>query len=101
MKLPDITHLQYLVLSELFNKERAGRDIRASLLASGVKQTAPAFYQLMARMEDAGWIEGWYEQKVIDGVGVKARWYRIVGKGRRVAEAVEAFYAARGGLAFG
>ena len=53
-RIPDITHLQFLVLGMLRGGERLGRTVRRSLARHGVARTGPAFYQMMARLEDAG-----------------------------------------------
>jgi DNA-binding PadR family transcriptional regulator len=93
--VPDVTHLQYLILCELLDGEHAGRDLRALLEGHGVLKSAPAFYQLMARLEDSGLVRGRYEQKVIDGQRVKERRYKITAKGATSAHAVEQFYLER------
>ena len=93
-RLPEITHLQFLVLGQLLAVPRAGRDIRAELQRHGVRRTAPAFYQMMARLEDAGFVEGWYDQKVVDGQLIKERHYRLRPAGLRVWTATRDFYMA-------
>ena len=49
-RIPKITHLQFLVLGQLRGQEQAGRVLREALAAHGVRRSAPAFYQLMARL---------------------------------------------------
>jgi DNA-binding PadR family transcriptional regulator len=93
-RLPSITHLQFVVLDLLRGEARAGRDIREELRRFGVRRSAPAFYQMMARLEDAGFVEGWYEQKVVDGQLIKERSYRIKQAGARAWAATRDFYAA-------
>jgi hypothetical protein len=90
--LPDITHLQFLVLSILMNSERSGRYVRGELAKHGQKKTLASFYQLMARLEETDMVEGWYETKVIDGQTVKERFYRILGHGIRCWELARDFY---------
>jgi DNA-binding PadR family transcriptional regulator len=92
--LPGITHLQFVVLGLLRDQPRAGRDIRQELQRYGVRRSAPAFYQMMARLEDAGYVDGWYEQKVLDGQLIKERSYRIKTAGARAWAATRDFYAA-------
>ncbi len=94
-RLPAITHLQFLVLGLLLDRPRAGRDIRTELRHHGVRRTAPAFYQMMARLEDAGFVEGWYDRKVIDGQLIKERHYRLRPAGARAWTATRDFYLAR------
>ena len=90
--LPDLSHLQFLVLARLRDEERAGRAIRATLKRFRVRQSGPAFYQMMARLERAGLAEGWYTQEVVDGQVIKERRYRITAEGRRAWQASRAFY---------
>jgi DNA-binding PadR family transcriptional regulator len=93
-RLPAITHLQFLVLGHLLDTPCAGRDIRAALERYGVRRTAPAFYQMMARLEDAALVEGWYDQKIIDGQLIKERHYRLRPAGTRAWAATRDFYLA-------
>lgn len=93
-RLPRLTHLQFLVLGLLRTGEHPGRLVRDTLAAHGVKRTAPAFYQLMARLERDGLVEGWYEQITVGAQAVTERRYRLRPAGsRRWAEARD-FYAA-------
>ena len=94
-RLPAITHLQFLVLGLLRDHPHAGRDIRTALQRHGVRRTAPAFYQMMARLEDAGLVEGWYDQKVVDGQLIKERHYRVRPAGARAWAVTRDFYLAR------
>jgi DNA-binding PadR family transcriptional regulator len=87
--------LQFLVLGLLREHAHAGRDIRAELQRHGVRRTAPAFYQMMARLEDAGLVEGWYDQKVIDAQLIKERHYRLRPAGARAWAVTRDFYLAR------
>jgi hypothetical protein len=104
MPLPDITHLQFLVLTSLLDGEQPGRCIRDRLAEEGVRKSGPAFYQLMARLEDEKLVAGWYDEKVVDGQRIKERRYRITGAGTRACHQAYNFYhhaAARfqGGIA--
>jgi len=90
--VPSITHLQFLVLEALAAGEQAGRDIRTLLAGHGARRTAPAFYQMMARLVDGGLVEGWYDQKVVDGQLLKERRYRLTRTGRRALDETRAFY---------
>jgi len=94
-RLPAITHLQFLVLGLLRHQPQAGRDIRAELRRHGVRRTAPAFYQMMARLEDAGLVDGWYDQKVVEGQLIKERHYRLRPAGGRAWAVTRDFYLAR------
>jgi len=94
-RLPAITHLQFLVLEALTAHEHAGRDLRAMLTSYGVRNTAPAFYQMMSRLEEAGWVEGWYDQRLVGGQNVKERRYRITKAGTRALAETRTFYQER------
>jgi DNA-binding PadR family transcriptional regulator len=90
--LPTLTHLQYLVLGVLRTEEQPGRVIRQALAAYGVRRSGPAFYQLMARLEKARWVEGWYEQITVGDQAVTERRYRITPQGTRLWARAQAFY---------
>jgi DNA-binding PadR family transcriptional regulator len=94
MPLPKITHLQFLVLTVLMDGgEVTGQALRDGLARAGERKSGPGFYQFMARLEDGGFVEGWYDQKVIDGQVIKERCYRITGEGERAVDEARAFYA--------
>lgn len=92
MELPDITHLQYLVLDSLTHAERPGRLIRTRLSEAKVRQSGPAFYRMMARIEDAGLADGFYVQEVIEGQIIKERHYRLTEAGRQAWDSTRRFY---------
>ncbi len=92
MNLPELSHLQFAVLGLLLGGEHAGRDIRKQLAALRVRQTSPAFYQMMARMEEAGFVEGWYTQKIVAGQIIKQRHYKIRAAGERAWREARGFY---------
>jgi DNA-binding PadR family transcriptional regulator len=91
--LPALTHLHYLVLGALRAGEQPGRVLRRALAAYGVRRSAPAFYQLMARLERAGLVEGWYEQVVVHDQAVTERRYRATAEGARLWARAHGFYA--------
>ncbi len=93
--LPTITHLQFLMLEALSDAELAGRDLRELLAGFGVRNSAPAFYQMMARLEAADLVAGWYDQKLVGGQNVKERRYRLTQDGQRAVDATRSFYVAR------
>jgi DNA-binding PadR family transcriptional regulator len=92
MSLPEITHLQFQVLGILMGTERSGQALRGELAQQGVQKTGPGFYQMMARLEEAGLVRGWYDQKLIDNQPVKERKYKTLGKGVRAWERTREFY---------
>ena len=92
-RIPDVTHLQFLVLGLLRGGERPGRLVRRALAKHGVERTGPAFYQMMARLEDAGLVAGEYEQKVVDGQIIKERRYALTPRGDAAWTSTRAFYS--------
>jgi len=97
--LPDLTHLHFLILGVLKNDEQPGRVLRDALAVYGVRRTAAAFYQLMARLERDGLVEGRYEQVVVGDQAVTERRYRITGDGARAWSRAQSFYDEVGRLA--
>jgi DNA-binding PadR family transcriptional regulator len=92
-RIPEITHLQFLVLGLLRAGERRGRHVRRSLAARGIERSGPAFYQMMARLEDAGLLTGEYDQKVVAGQIIKERRYALTPRGDAAWTATRAFYS--------
>lgn len=90
--LPDITHLQFLVLTGLREGSVSGPDLRGRLRSAGIRRTAPAFYQMMARLEDAGLVAGRYEQRVEAGQAIKERHYEITPAGEAAWGRTRDFY---------
>ena len=90
--LPPLTHLQFAVLDALGGSEISGRELRARLKDNGIKKSGPAFYQMMARLEEAKYVEGWYTQEIIDGQIIKQRHYRMLGAGVRAYHETCKFY---------
>ena len=97
--LPKVTHLQFLVLGILRPAEQSGRVVRQGLAAYGVRRSAPAFYQLMSRLEAAGLVEGEYGQIVVGDQAVTERRYRITPEGERLWARAHDFYLEVGRLA--
>jgi DNA-binding PadR family transcriptional regulator len=91
--LPSLTHLQVLVLGALRGARQPGRVLRDTLASYGVRRTAPAFYQLMSRLESAGLVEGWYEQVTVGDQAVTERWYRVTAEGTRQWTRAQKFYS--------
>jgi len=103
--LPEITHLQFLVLTLLSDEEQSGRFIRQKLDEIGEEKSGPAFYQMMARLEDAHLVRGHYDQKIVEGQIIKQRCYRITATGTDACRRAYDFYCRhsqvllRGGVA--
>jgi hypothetical protein len=90
--LPALTPLQYSVLGVLRTEDQPGRILRQALARYGVRRSGPAFYQLMARMERARLVEGWYEQVTVGDQAVTERRYRMTKEGERRWTAAQRFY---------
>jgi DNA-binding PadR family transcriptional regulator len=90
--LPSLTHLQFVVLGTLIDDEKPGRFVRAALQHYGVKRSAPAFYQMMARLERDGLVEGWYGQVTTGAQAVTERRYRATPSGLKAWNQTRAFY---------
>lgn len=93
-RIPTITHLQFLVLGLLREREQPGRVIRETLAAHGVRRSAPAFYQLMARLERDRLVDGWYEQVSAGDQAVTERRYRLRPAGAKLWSEARDFYTA-------
>jgi DNA-binding PadR family transcriptional regulator len=91
-RIPTITHMQFLVLGLLREEEQPGRVIREALAAHGVRRSAPAFYQLMARLERDRLVDGWYEQVSAGDQAVTERRYRLRPAGARLWAEARDFY---------
>jgi len=92
MKLPPLTHLQFAVLNEIGEATMSGRELRAQLKKQGIKKSGPAFYQLMARLEELKYVEGWYTQQIIDSQIIRQRHYRITTGGKNAYDKGRDFY---------
>ncbi len=76
-----LPHLQFAVLGVLGAGDLPGREIRSELGQLGVDKSGPAFYRLMARLEESGLVEGRYEQEVVSGQMLRERRYRATAEG--------------------
>jgi len=90
--LNPLPHLQFAVLGVLGAGDLPGREIRAQLDRLGVKKSGPAFYRLMARLEESGCVEGWYEHEVVQGQILRERLYRATAEGRRARDRTADFH---------
>jgi len=91
-RIPRLSHLQFLVLGALRGRELAGREVRVHLEGFGVHKSGPAFYQLMARLEDAGLVRGRYRQEVVEGQIIRERLYVASADGLRAWDGSRDFY---------
>ena len=91
-ELPALSHLQFLVVGILLPGERSGRSIRRILEQYQIPRSAPAFYQMMARLERDGIVLGTYEQIKVGDQSVTERRYRATRAGARLWERSYSFY---------
>ena len=94
MTLPRLSHLQFLAIAQLLKGPARGRELRDALHKHAVRQSGPAFYQFMAGLEDAAYVEGWYEQQVVHGQIIRERHYRLLATGRKAWQSARHFYQA-------
>jgi DNA-binding PadR family transcriptional regulator len=94
-RIPAITHLQFLVLGMLRVESRLGREVRRDLARHGARRSGPAFYQMMARLEDAGLVTGEYDQKVVRGQIIKERRYTLTSAGASAWRSTRDFYLSK------
>lgn len=93
MREPKLTHLQFSILGCIAGGATSGKEIRAALKRDGMRRSGPAFYQVMSRLEDAGWVTGDYRQQVIDGQIIRERYYSLTPAGSRAQSLSADFYA--------
>ena len=91
-QLPRLSHLQFVVVGILRNGWIPGRTVREELKRFEIRKSGPAFYQLMARLEDAGLVKGKYDQEIVDGQIIRQRHYTLTSDGSRAWEASRDFY---------
>ena len=93
MSMPNLSHLQFAMLDVMGPREISGRDLRSALKSEkGVSKSGPAFYQLMARLEDANFVNGRYEEKVVEGQRIKERRYLLTADGESARRQAILFY---------
>src|SRR5512144_1726822 len=92
MSLPQLTHLQFLVVSRILAGSASGRELREYMKDEGVRQSGPAFYQMMAALEDGGIVSGWYEQQIVDAQIIRERHYKLLAPGITAEKASREIY---------
>jgi DNA-binding PadR family transcriptional regulator len=93
MSLPQLSHLQAAVLDALGPRELSGRELREALKQRKIKKDGPAFYQLMSRLEEAKLVEGYYDEKIVEGQRIKERRYILKGEGAKALRDTTSFYS--------
>ena len=90
--VPRLSHLQFLVIGIVRGGSLPGRTVRSRLAEFGVRKSGPGFYQLMARLEDAGLVHGRYEQEIVESQIIRERHYTVTASGARAWEHSRNFY---------
>ena len=90
--IPRLSHLQFLVVGIVRGGSIPGRIVRARLSDFGVRKSGPGFYQLMARLEDAGLVEGHYHQEVVEGQIIRERHCTLTARGSKAWDGSRDFY---------
>lgn len=80
---PQVSLLQFVVLNCLAGQELTGRQLREAMKNAGIKKSGPAFYQLMARLEDMKFVKSG-EVDADVGRGLKERTYELTVPGKKV-----------------
>lgn len=93
MKEPRLTHLQFSILGFIQGGSTCGKELRAALRRDGMRRSGPAFYQVMARLEDGGWVTGEYRQRMDNGQTIRERCYSLTPAGHRAWRASAEFYS--------
>lgn len=67
--------------SENLKAEQSGRDLKSHLAQQGHNKSGPAFYQMMARLEDRGLVQSESFEEWLEGYKVKRKKYVITPDG--------------------
>jgi DNA-binding PadR family transcriptional regulator len=92
MELPELSHLQCLVIQIIGSGKLTGRELREKLAGAGAAKSGPAFYQMMSRLEESEYVTGEYSQKIVEGQIIKERAYRVTGSGEEALTRALRFY---------
>lgn len=95
--LPQVTHLQFLVLDVLLRQSEgtSATTLRTELKQHGQGREGPKFYQMMRRLAQTGMIESWSEHFDVGGGEVERTFYRATDIGRMAWRLTVEFYAVR------
>ena len=92
MSIPSLSVLQILILDTLGVAEVQSAVLRDKLKLAGFKKSAPAFYQAMSRLEDAGLVESRYTKRVLHGHTVKEKHFKVTGDGVEAMREAKQFF---------
>ena len=94
MRLPEITALQFALLSLLFEGEKTGRQLREELKRCNGNRAAATFSRLVGRMQDAAYVHAEVCPRTAAGRTVRECRYRLTDLGLIVWKATRRFYNA-------
>ena len=92
MRLPEITALQFALLSLLFSGEKTARQLHGQLQRFSGPRTAAAFSQLMSRLQEAAYVDALRATRSAHGRTVPECRYRLTDLGLIVWQATRRFY---------
>ena len=90
---PAITHAQVFVLELLLVFPLRCNVLRDELEEFGLLRTKADFYELFERLEELGFVAGYYTAKIVGEAIVRERSYEITNAGLRAYCAAYAFYS--------
>ncbi|MBN2474290.1 MAG: hypothetical protein JXB62_06765 [Pirellulales bacterium] len=91
-RLPELTPLQFLVLTLLFSGPRSGRVLRDRLGVWEAARTPTAFSNLMRRMVALAYVEPDYDTAIVNGHTVRQCIFRATDLGVMAWNATRQFY---------
>jgi DNA-binding PadR family transcriptional regulator len=92
--MPPLTALQFIVLGTIEGSGdwTPGIELRSILKNRGLESSGPKFYQMMARLEDRGYVEVTHAQRVILDQYVSEARYRTTEAGRGALKQTHDFF---------
>jgi PadR family transcriptional regulator, regulatory protein PadR len=73
------------VLEVFLEACRDGRDLHGWTIMKATKRSGPTVYGVLDRLEDAGWISGWWEEQHPEPGRPRRRFYRLTPNGTAAA----------------
>jgi PadR family transcriptional regulator, regulatory protein PadR len=74
------------VLEVFLQAWRDGRDLHGWTIMKATKRAGPTVYGVLDRLEDAGWITGWWEEQHPEPGRPRRRFYRLTPNGTAAAQ---------------
>ncbi len=93
--VPEITHLQALVLRIVSQKDwQSSKEVKDCLKNFGISQARPTFFLLMQRLENSGYVESKPISQVFSGYDFPYSVYRCTEEGRIALSNLIRYYEA-------